>query len=83
MSLDNVILIEEGVLRRLVKDTGVAVTKEEVIYLNYEGNLLVSIHPRSKYAEFSEDWRDPLSHDPVMKPLIGWLEQERYETNLK
>ncbi|MBI4162078.1 MAG: hypothetical protein HY513_00215 [Candidatus Aenigmarchaeota archaeon] len=79
----DVVRIEQGFLKRMFEIQGISVETEEVVHLVYEGRHLVSLHPKDRYAEFGEDFRDLTNQGEGFMPFLDYLQREEYDTNLK
>ena len=84
MAIDDIIPIEEGILRKIFEgNPSMQISRESIIYVDCDGKTIVSLFSGRKYAEFEEDLRDTSAHGPNLKPLLDFLRKNNYETNLK
>ena len=70
------------ILDKLLRNVDTRVTKQEVVDI-YKGEaLLVSIYLRSKVATFIYPWTQISTGHGVLQPLVDYLSEENYATNL-
>ena len=84
MGIEDVIPIEEGIIRKIFEgDSLIKVSRESIIHVDCEDERIVTIYPTRKYAEFEEEFRDITSQGPSLRPLLDFLTRNNYETDLK
>lgn len=70
------------VLKALCENPGNTVTRQEIIGIRHSGECVVTLYPTDKYAEFAGEFTQTASSNPELQPLIHYLDEQGYHTNL-